>query len=68
VARVTELRPIAWPNLRMIELADGLLGLDRRLIQAVRRHHAKAIRGKNEFRDSLIRHGRGREIEGLDTL
>ena len=24
VARVTALRPIAWPNLRMIELADAL--------------------------------------------
>ena len=65
VARVAEMRPIAWPNLRMIELADGLLELDRRLVDAVRRHHAKTIRGKNEFRDSLIRHGRGREIDGL---
>jgi len=66
VARVTALRPIAWPNLRMIELADGLLGFDQRLVRAVRRHHAKTIRGKNEFRDSLIRHGRRREVEGLE--
>ena len=68
VARVAAMRPFAWPNLRMIELADGLLKFDRRMVGAVRRHHARAIRGKNEFRESLIRHGRGREIDGLDTL
>jgi predicted protein tyrosine phosphatase len=68
VARVTALRPIAWPNLRMIELADALLGFDRRLVHAVRRHHATALLRRPELRDAFIRTGRAREVEGLEGL
>lgn len=68
VAHVTELRPIAWPNLRMIELADAHLGLDRTLVHAVRRHHARALQKRPEYRESFILHGRAREIEGLEGL
>lgn len=32
--------PNAWPNLRMIELGDGLIGCRGRLIAAVRGHYA----------------------------
>ncbi|MCW5771197.1 MAG: dual specificity protein phosphatase family protein [Rhodospirillaceae bacterium] len=68
VARIAEIRPIAWPNLRMIELADAKLGLDARLIDAVRRHHARALARKPELRDTFIRYGRAREVEGLEGL
>lgn len=68
VARVAQLRPIAWPNLRMIELADAHLGLDRTLVHAVRRHHARALRRKPEMRDAFALHGRAREVEGLELL
>ena len=68
VAHVTALRPIAWPNLRMIELADAHLGLEQTLVHAVRRHHARALRKKPEYRESFILHGRAREIEGLEGL
>jgi len=68
VARVAELRPVAWPNLRMIELADAHLGLERRLVHAVRRHHARALMKRPELRDAFVHHGRAREIEGLETL
>lgn len=68
VARVTELRPIAWPNLRMIEIADARLGFERALVRAVRRHHARALRRKPELREAFARHGRAREIEGLEAF
>ncbi len=68
VARVTELRPAAWPNLRMIELADRLLDLDHRLVRAVRRHHARALLRQPDLRETFMRHGRAREVEGLDTI
>jgi predicted protein tyrosine phosphatase len=68
VARVAALRPIVWPNLRMIELADALLGFDRRLVGAVRRHHARALLRRPELREAFIRGGRSREVEGLETL
>jgi predicted protein tyrosine phosphatase len=68
VARVTELRPIAWPNLRMIELADAARNFDGRLVRAVRRHHARALLRKPELKDVFTRHGRAREVEGLEGL
>jgi predicted protein tyrosine phosphatase len=68
VARVAELRPIAWPNLRMIELADAARSFDGRLIQAVRRHHARALLRKPELKDVFSRHGRAREVEGLEAF
>lgn len=68
VTRVTELRPIAWPNLRMIEIADERLGFERTLVHAVRRHHARALRRKPEMRDAFALHGRAREVEGLESL
>lgn len=68
VARVAELRPVAWPNLRMVELADARLGLDRALVHAVRRHHARALRRRPELRDAFVLHGRAREIEGLESF
>ena len=68
VVRVTELRPIAWPNLRMIELADAARNFEGRLIQAVRRHHARALLRKPELKDVFSRHGRAREVEGLEGL
>ncbi len=68
VARVTELRPIAWPNLRMIELADAHLGLDQALVRAVRRHHARALQLKPGLKDVFSRHGRAREVEGLEAF
>lgn len=68
MARVAEIRPVAWPNLRMIELADAARSFDGRLVQAVRRHHAKALLRKPELKDVFTRHGRAREVEGLETL
>lgn len=68
VAHVAGIRPIAWPNLRMIELADAHLGLEQQLVHAVRRHHARALQKRPEMKEAFIRHGRAREIEGLETL
>lgn len=68
VARVTELRPIAWPNLRMIELADEELGLEHALVRAVRRHHARVLGRRPHLREAFKLHGRAREVEGLDSF
>jgi len=68
VAHVAVIRPVAWPNLRMIELADAARAFDGRLVRAVRRHHAQALLRRPELRDAFTRHGRGREVEGLESL
>lgn len=43
VSEMLELKPKAWPNLRMIELGDQLLVCEGRLVRAVRRHYADMV-------------------------
>ena len=38
-ARIREIRPIAWPNSRMIGFADDILGRGGRLSAALREHY-----------------------------
>lgn len=66
VDHVAAIRPIAWPNLRMIELGDRLLNLETKLIQAVRRHHARVLVKRPELREAFIANGRRREVEGFE--
>ncbi|MGH7005290.1 MAG: tyrosine phosphatase family protein [Alphaproteobacteria bacterium] len=68
VDRVVALRPIAWPNLRMIEIGDRMLKLEQRLVRAVRRHHAQALSRRPELKEIYTLHGRAREVEGLDAF
>jgi hypothetical protein len=39
-----------------------------RLVRAVRQHHARALKKKPELKEAFIRHGRAREVEGLEAL
>jgi predicted protein tyrosine phosphatase len=56
VTEMLELKPKAWPNLRMIELGDQLLGCEGRLVRAVRRQYADMVE-----RFPLLRHAVGLE-------
>ena len=38
-ARIREIRPIAWPNSRMVDFADDILGRGGRLSAALREHY-----------------------------
>lgn len=67
VEHVCAIRPVAWPNLRMIELGDRLLNLETKLIQAVRRHHARVLLRRPELREAFIANGRRREVEGFEA-
>ncbi len=55
------IRAQAWPNSRMIGLADAALGRDGRLMAALRRHYGHQLRAKPEFRNWMA--GLGRQIE-----
>lgn len=62
VAVVVGIRPRAWPNLRIIEMGDVLLGRRGALIDAVRpQYHAIALRDP-EFSRMLLNSGRAREV------
>jgi predicted protein tyrosine phosphatase len=63
VARLTAIRPQAWPNLRMIGFADEMLGRGGRLATEVSRLHARQIADKPHLADTFRRLGRAREVE-----
>jgi predicted protein tyrosine phosphatase len=63
LGRLTAIRPQAWPNLRMTEFADEMLGRGGRLSAEVSRLHARQIAEKPHLADTFRRLGRAREVE-----
>ena len=62
MAEVARRRGKAWPNLRMIEIGDALLGRGGTLVQAVRdRHREMALKNPNLIR-FMADCGREREV------
>lgn len=65
VAEIVRIRPRAWPNLRIIELGDELLGRKGTLVAAVRARHAEYAKRVPRFVQLMRELGRQREVEGL---
>jgi predicted protein tyrosine phosphatase len=63
LARLKEIRPQAWPNLRMMEFADDLLGREGRLVSALGRLYKQQLVERPRLADAIRRLGRRREIE-----
>jgi predicted protein tyrosine phosphatase len=61
--RVTELRPRAWPNLRILEFGDALLGRGGEIPAAAGLVYRRVLARDPDFGDLIIAHGRGREID-----
>lgn len=61
-ARVREIRPIAWPNLRMTEFADGMLGRSGRFVAAAASLYAGNLARKPELVEVMTRLNRAREV------
>lgn len=59
---VVRLRPRAWPNLRILELGDELLGRGGEIVEAARAHYRNAITREPWLADAMIEGGRGREV------
>jgi predicted protein tyrosine phosphatase len=63
IDRLTAIRPQAWPNLRMTEFADDILGRGGRLSAEVSRLHARQLAEKPHLADTFRRLGRAREVD-----
>jgi predicted protein tyrosine phosphatase len=62
MAEIAGVRSKAWPNLRMVEIGDEMLGRGGDLVRAVRaRHHALAM-AQPQIADFMRDNGRGREL------
>lgn len=59
---VARLRPRAWPNLRILELGDALLGRNGEIVAAARAHYRRALEREPWLADAMIDGGRGREV------
>jgi len=61
-AALRAIRPIAWPNSRMIAFADDLLGRDGRLVSALNRHYRYQLEHDDHFDEWMTSLGRAREV------
>lgn len=59
---VAAVRPRAWPNLRIIELGDALLGRGGEIVAAARAHYRRALAAQPWLEGAMLAGGRGREI------
>jgi predicted protein tyrosine phosphatase len=65
---VLHIRPMAWPNLRIIELGDALLSLKGQMIAAAIEVYSLQLARRPELADSMIGGGRGREVAAARSL
>ena len=61
--RIISIRPQAWPNLRMIEFADDLLGRAGRLTSAAGQLYARQLADKPHLGEVMRRLNRVREVD-----
>jgi len=58
----TRLRPRAWPNLRILEFGDGLLGRNGEIVAAVAAIYRRFLAREPSFEEAMIDAGRSREV------
>ncbi|HEX3954219.1 MAG TPA: protein-tyrosine-phosphatase [Stellaceae bacterium] len=59
---IVKLRPRAWPNLRIIEFGDALLGRGGEFVAAVGGVYQRVLKRDPWFEDEMIEGGRQREV------
>ncbi len=59
---IVRIRPQAWPNLRIIELGDALLGRNGALVDALRPIYRARLAARPELAELFVAGGRGREV------
>lgn len=62
LAEVRRIRPRIWPNLRVIELGDALLGRKGELIDAAVARYRHVVEQRPEVGEMMTGMGRGREV------
>lgn len=63
---VVRRRPRAWPNLRIIELGDEILGRGGEIVEATRAHYRRALEREPWLAEAMIEGGRGREVAAAE--
>ena len=63
LSEVLRIRSRAWPNLRIIELGDALLGRNGAIVSAVPRVYREQLRNRPQLEIAFRENGRGREVD-----
>lgn len=63
MAEIARIRPKAWPNLRMIEIGDRMLGREGELVRAVRARHRELAEALPQVASFMRDCGRARELD-----
>jgi predicted protein tyrosine phosphatase len=64
VSQVVQIRPRAWPNLRILELGDALLGRKGDLVAAAHERYRAVVEQRPEWKKFMLDSGRAREVPG----
>lgn len=59
---VAQMRPRAWPNLRILEFGDALLGRNGEIVAAAAAVYRRVLDHEPAFQEVMIDAGRGREV------
>jgi predicted protein tyrosine phosphatase len=59
---VSRIRPRAWPNLRILEFGDALLGRNGEIVAAAPAIYRRVLDRDPGFQEAMIDGGRGREV------
>jgi len=62
IQELLRIRPQAWPNLRILEIGDAMLGRDGTLIAAAAGAYRKQLARQPGIADGMARGGRSREL------
>jgi len=59
---VSQIRPRAWPNLRILEFGDALLGRNGEIVAAAAAIYRRVLEREPALQDAMIDGGRSREV------
>ena len=59
---VSQIRPRAWPNLRILEFGDALLGRNGEIVAAAAAIYRRVLEREPALQDAMIDGGRAREV------
>jgi predicted protein tyrosine phosphatase len=68
MSEVLHIRPKAWPNLRIIEIGDGLLGRHGEIVAAAVEVYRKQLEIRPHLAEFMTLGGRGREVASAHQL
>jgi hypothetical protein len=62
LGEVVRVRPQAWPNLRLLEIGNAMLGRGGGLVAAAAEVYRRQLEARPRLADDMVRGGRGREV------